>query len=151
MLLALSVIGMVTALITFPIARGDLWRKLVMIGSLACIGFAIIGLERIQIMDSKERMCNFWAYIQNVQKFLSENGVRNVADVELIKARIDNRVEKLQKAQQKLKEGDEKWIQTLAIPTVLALIGLPFTVTRKQSSSKAASSSIFPSFTMPMT
>ena len=58
--LGASAAGVFTFILSFPTARGELWRKLVIIGSLACIKFANIGIERIQIRESKERMKNFW-------------------------------------------------------------------------------------------
>ena len=120
--LLMGIFGTVTFCVTYQNEHGELWRKLMMLVSLACFYFVGIGVETIQIRDSRERLENFWVYIHKVREFLEGSGIRTSEDIAQIKIRIDQKLETLRSNQQVLRERDEKWVQTLAIPVVLTMI-----------------------------
>lgn len=122
LLFGLSIMGLIVGVLTYDTARGTIWRKVVLLASLCCMGLFCVGAERVQIRDSKTRMENYWKYIGNMKTFLTENGIKNRDDTELIKQRIECRLANAKQELQSMKENDDKWMQTLALPVVFAII-----------------------------
>lgn len=121
-LLGLGFLGIMIGIFTYISDRGEIWRKIVLLVSLFCLGLAFIIAEHMQIKESKVRMENYWEYIKSIKSFLTENGIRSKGNIEVIMNRVQKKLDEEKIFLTKMRENDEKWMQLLAVPVVLAIL-----------------------------
>lgn len=121
-LLATSLISLGTGVALSQTALPKVCYKVLTIFSLCSLGLLNIGIEFIQIADGDKRYINYWARIKDVQRFLLQKGISSPEDITEIKHRAEQRLAQRKLELKALRESDEKWMQTLAIPVVLLIL-----------------------------
>ena len=78
--------------------------------------------ERWEIKYSRKQYDNFRVSAQNLYNWLSEYCITTEEEIELIKARLTRDLEKQDELKKEQKNKIDKWMQTLVIPLILAII-----------------------------
>lgn len=89
----------------------------------AIIAFTLYWVqERWEIKYSREHYNDFRTSAQDLYNWLSEYSITTKEDIELIKVRLTNDLEKQDALKRQQSDKIDKWMQTLVIPLLLAII-----------------------------
>lgn len=89
----------------------------------AIIAFTLYWVqERWEIKYSREHYNDFKTAAHDLYNWLSEYSITTKEDIELIKLRLTNDMEKQDALKRQQSDKIDKWMQTLVIPLILAII-----------------------------
>lgn len=108
--------------ILYYTAGSGIWYQLLTIASFCSLGLLELGIEYVQITQGDKRYEDFWIRMRSMEAFLAGKGISTTNDIVEVKVRIERRLAQKQQEQKELKQSDEKWLQTLAIPVVLLIL-----------------------------
>lgn len=112
-----AIIGMVW------LFRGTTGKALIAIGAeLACSEIFYHYMESYKIKTSKQRLVQHIGYWYDLRNWLKENAIQEYAAIETIRERITASVNDVKSERKEAGQRFDKWMQTLAIPVVLAII-----------------------------
>jgi len=114
--------GFVLGVATHHSFAGATWRKVVMLLSLCLLGLVVMGIDNIKISYSEDRLTEYWKHIELVRTLLRKTGINNTEDIEVLRVRVRMRLDEEKKNLTELVAHDQRWLQTFAIPAILAII-----------------------------
>lgn len=121
-LLILALLCLAATLVSIFVVRMSKWFYVFTLAE-AIISFVLyLVQERWEIKYSRERYTNYKQYAHDLYKWLSEYSITTKEEVESIKSRLTDNLEKQDELKRQQNERVDKWMQTLVVPLVLAII-----------------------------
>ena len=121
-LLILALLCLVATLVSVFVPGMGKWFYVFTLAE-AIISFVLyLVQERWEVKYSRERYTNYKQYARNLYKWLLEYSITTKEEIELIKSRLTDDLERQDELKRQQNERADKWMQTLVVPLVLAII-----------------------------
>ena len=121
-LLVIALIFVIASIIVLIVFGMNIWFSIFTFIEMFVAIILYFVQERWEINHSRERYDDFIEASKDLYEWLSEYSINTKEEIELIKNRLQNDLKEQDKLKRQQKDKTDKWMQTLVIPLILAII-----------------------------